>query len=106
MWFPLQDIANKLPIRKALANEKTFFEEHPIYSSYMQQLGTERLAKILSSILVKHVHNSLPELRARVSSMHSAAIQRLAALGESVASEMDQVSSDAMHGCDTRIAFQ
>jgi hypothetical protein len=62
-----------------------------VYSSYTRQLGTERLARNLSSILVKHVHNCLPELRARVSAMYAAATQGLAALGESVSNEMDQV---------------
>lgn len=76
-----RDIETKKSIRSALENERRFFEEHPSYRSKAQYCGTPYLAKKLNTILMHHIRNTLPEIKARISAMLQKYTTELATLG-------------------------
>lgn len=61
-----KDIEHKKTIREALENERKFFENHPSYSSKAHYCGTPYLAKKLNSILLHHIRQTLPEIKAKI----------------------------------------
>lgn len=61
-----KDIEGKKTIREALENEKRFFENHPSYSSKAHYCGTPYLAKKLNSILLHHIRQTLPDIKAKI----------------------------------------
>ena len=61
-----KDIEGKKTIRSALEDEKRFFEEHPSYSSKAHYCGTPYLAKKLNSILLHHIRQTLPDIKAKI----------------------------------------
>ncbi|KAI3653434.1 hypothetical protein MP228_001381 [Amoeboaphelidium protococcarum] len=63
-----RDIENKKTINAALDAEKKFFESHQAYSSKAQYCGTPFLARKLNLILMVHIRNCLPEIKAKISS--------------------------------------
>ncbi|KAJ3197089.1 vacuolar protein sorting-associated protein 1 [Irineochytrium annulatum] len=62
-----RDIDNKKKINDALESEKNFFENHSSYRSKAQYCGTPFLARRLSMILMHHIRNTLPEIKAKIS---------------------------------------
>lgn len=46
-----RQIEENMSIKQALENERKFFQEHPIYSSYVDHLGIRFLADSMSKIL-------------------------------------------------------
>ena len=64
-----QDIKDAKPINQALKDEEKFFQLHPAYRSIAHKLGTNYLTKTLNSLLMRHIHNSIPELKSRISKM-------------------------------------
>lgn len=61
-----KDIEKKKTIRDALQDEKKFFENHPSYSSKAHYCGTPYLAKKLNSILLHHIRQTLPDIKAKI----------------------------------------
>ncbi|CCF57994.1 hypothetical protein KAFR_0D03460 [Kazachstania africana CBS 2517] len=61
-----KDIEKNKTIRDALRDEKKFFEEHPSYSSKAHYCGTPYLAKKLNSILLHHIRQTLPDIKAKI----------------------------------------
>lgn len=61
-----KDIEKKKTIREALQDEKRFFENHPSYSSKAHYCGTPYLAKKLNSILLHHIRQTLPDIKAKI----------------------------------------
>jgi replication fork clamp-binding protein CrfC len=61
------DINNNTSIQQALKAERHFFSTHPIYRSIANRLGTAYLARRLNSLLLSHIQQCLPELRAKLS---------------------------------------
>lgn len=61
-----KDIERKKTIRDALKDERSFFENHPSYSSKAHYCGTPYLAKKLNSILLHHIRQTLPEIKAKI----------------------------------------
>ena len=61
-----KDIEHKKTVREALENERNFFENHPSYSSKAHYCGTPYLAKKLNSILLHHIRQTLPEIKAKI----------------------------------------
>lgn len=62
-----RDIENNKRIDVALEAERKFFESHPAYSSKAAYCGTPFLARKLNLILMVHIRNCLPEIKAKVS---------------------------------------
>lgn len=58
-----QDMANKVPINKALENEKTFFADHPIYSTMDSNLfSTSNLISKLRSLFYNLLKKNVPDI--------------------------------------------
>lgn len=79
-----RDIENKKAISTALDGEREFFENHASYRSKAQYCGTPFLARKLNTILMHHIRNTLPEIKAKISASLSKYQIELAQLGDSV----------------------
>ncbi|CAO3653954.1 unnamed protein product [Cunninghamella echinulata] len=77
-----RDIESKKSIKNALSSEKEFFENHSSYSSKAQYCGTPFLARKLNMILMHHIRNTLPEIKAKIQSALVKYQQELAQLGD------------------------
>lgn len=77
-----KDIDTNKSIKAALDAEKKFFESHPSYSSKVSYCGTSFLAKKLNRILLMHIHQTLPETKAKISSALSKYQNELFQLGD------------------------
>lgn len=85
-----KDIEKKKTIRSALQDEKEFFESHSSYSSKAQYCGTPYLAKKLNSILLHHIRQTLPDIKAKIEATLKKYQQELMNLGPET---MDSASS-------------
>ncbi|KAI8142686.1 Dynamin central region-domain-containing protein [Fennellomyces sp. T-0311] len=77
-----RDIEQKKPISKALDAERDFFENHPSYRSKAQYCGTPFLARKLNMILMHHIKNTLPEIKAKIQNALTKYQQELLTLGD------------------------
>jgi dynamin 1-like protein len=81
-----KDVESDRSIRDGLKKEEQFFKKHPVYSrdrALLTNCGTKNLSKTLNSILLHHIRDCLPDLKARISNMMSDVNQELEALGNS-----------------------
>ena len=76
-----QDIQTKKPIREAVKDEQEFFSRHPQYRSLAAQCGTPYLTKLLNRVLLDHIRNCLPDLRAKISKLLSDAQREMESYG-------------------------
>ncbi|EIW68883.1 dynamin GTPase [Tremella mesenterica] len=76
-----RDIDQSKSIATALENERKFFENHPSYAGKAQYCGTPWLARKLNIILMHHIRNTLPDIKARISQQLAKYTSELAALG-------------------------
>jgi replication fork clamp-binding protein CrfC len=79
-----RDIDNKKAITAALENEKNFFENHKAYRNKSSYCGTPYLARKLNLILMMHIKNTLPDIKARISASLQKYTTELASLGDSM----------------------
>src|SRR6202012_5520646 len=79
-----RDIENKKPIAYALESEKAFFENHKAYRNKASYCGTPYLARKLNLILMMHIKQTLPDIKARISSSLQKYTSELAGLGDSM----------------------
>ncbi|KAJ5775085.1 uncharacterized protein N7511_000096 [Penicillium nucicola] len=79
-----RDIENKKPIAAALENEKNFFENHKAYRNKASYCGTPYLARKLNLILMMHIKQTLPDIKARISSSLQKYTTELGQLGDSM----------------------
>ncbi|OLN84934.1 Vacuolar protein sorting-associated protein 1 [Colletotrichum chlorophyti] len=79
-----RDIDNKKPIQQALENEKNFFEGHKAYRNKSSYCGTPYLARKLNLILMMHIKQTLPDIKARISSSLQKYSAELESLGPSI----------------------
>lgn len=63
-----RDIDQQKKVSAALEAEKDFFQNHPSYRSKAQYCGTPFLARKLNTILMHHIRNTLPDIKAKISS--------------------------------------
>jgi len=77
-----QDIIKKKPIRSALKAEADFFATHPLYRSVAGRCGTPFLSKTLNKILMNHIKDCLPELKAKINKMANDAQSELLTYGD------------------------
>ncbi|KAI8889881.1 hypothetical protein K501DRAFT_282178 [Backusella circina FSU 941] len=77
-----RDIESKKSIKRALEAERGFFENHASYKSKAQYCGTPFLARKLNMILMHHIRNTLPEIKAKIQSALHKYQQELLQLGE------------------------
>lgn len=79
-----RDIDNKKIISAALENEKNFFENHKAYRNKSSYCGTPYLARKLNLILMMHIKQTLPDIKARISASLQKYTTELAGLGDSI----------------------
>ncbi|TLD31034.1 hypothetical protein PspLS_02595 [Pyricularia sp. CBS 133598] len=79
-----RDIDNKKPIQAALENEKNFFDNHKAYRNKSSYCGTPYLARKLNLILMMHIKQTLPDIKARISSSLQKYSAELETLGPSI----------------------
>ncbi|EIW60770.1 dynamin-like GTPase VPS1 [Trametes versicolor FP-101664 SS1] len=81
-----RDIEQGKAISAALEHERKYFETHPSYANKAQYCGTPFLARKLNVILMAHIRNTLPDIKARITQQQqkfNAELQTLGgALGE------------------------
>ncbi|KNC97356.1 dynamin-like GTPase VPS1 [Spizellomyces punctatus DAOM BR117] len=77
-----RDIESKKKISVALEGERSFFENHPSYKSKAQYCGTPFLARKLNMILMHHIRNTLPEIKAKIQAGLAKYTQELSQLGD------------------------
>ncbi|KAF2220702.1 Dynamin central region-domain-containing protein [Elsinoe ampelina] len=79
-----RDIESKRPISYALEHEKNFFENHKAYRNKSTYCGTPYLARKLNLILMMHIKQTLPDIKARISSSLQKYSAELQSLGDSI----------------------
>ena len=77
-----RDIENKKKITAALDAEKSFFENHKAYRNKASYCGTPYLARKLNLILMMHIKQTLPDIKARISGSLQKYTSELQQLGE------------------------
>ncbi|KFY10447.1 hypothetical protein V492_05022 [Pseudogymnoascus sp. VKM F-4246] len=79
-----RDIDNKKAITAALENEKNFFDNHKAYRNKSSYCGTPYLARKLNLILMMHIKQTLPDIKARISASLQKYTTELSGLGDSM----------------------
>ncbi|GAB7360735.1 hypothetical protein MBLNU230_g0610t1 [Neophaeotheca triangularis] len=79
-----RDIENKRAISSALEAEKQFFENHKAYRNKASYCGTPYLARKLNLILMMHIKQTLPDIKARISASLQKYSSELSGLGDSM----------------------
>lgn len=74
------DINKNKDIKSAQAGEAQFFNNHPLYRTIGNRLGTQFLSKQLNKILIHHIRDAIPELKMKVGRMMSEAQQEMSQL--------------------------
>lgn len=76
-----RDIDQKKAVSAALEAEKAFFENHSSYKSKANYCGTPFLARKLNTILMHHIRNTLPDIKAKIGSQLAKYQAELQSLG-------------------------
>lgn len=79
-----RDIENKKAISSALDAERSFFDNHRSYRNKSSYCGTPYLARKLNVILMMHIKQTLPDIKARISSSLQKYATELNQLGDSI----------------------
>lgn len=79
-----RDIDNRKAINVALESEKAFFENHKAYRNKSSYCGTPYLARKLNLILMMHIKQTLPDIKARIASSLQKYSSELESLGPSM----------------------
>ncbi|KAI1876523.1 hypothetical protein JX265_004049 [Neoarthrinium moseri] len=79
-----RDIDNKKPINQSLEAERNFFENHKAYRNKSSYCGTPYLARKLNLILMMHIKQTLPDIKARIASSLQKYTAELDSLGPSM----------------------
>ncbi|KAG0273189.1 vacuolar protein sorting-associated protein 1 [Linnemannia exigua] len=77
-----RDIDTKKSITRSLEGERSFFENHAAYKSKAQYCGTPYLSRKLNMILMHHIRNTLPEIKAKIQAALVKYQVELAGLGD------------------------
>ncbi|CEP62732.1 dynamin-related GTPase DNM1 LALA0_S06e02542g [Lachancea lanzarotensis] len=76
-----QDIQSNISVEEALDNEEAFFVRHPVYRTISTRCGTRYLAKLLNHILLNHIRDKLPDIKARLNTLIGQTEQELQTYG-------------------------
>ncbi|KAF9647684.1 hypothetical protein BDM02DRAFT_3261534 [Thelephora ganbajun] len=77
-----QDINTEKPMAAALDSEKDFFATHPAYRNIAHKQGTKHLAKTLNQVLMNHIRDKIPDMKARLNTLMGQAQQELNSFGD------------------------
>ncbi|PPQ68384.1 hypothetical protein CVT25_007922 [Psilocybe cyanescens] len=78
-----QDINSEKSMADALESETEFFRNHPAYRNIAHKNGTKYLAKSLNQVLINHIREKLPDMKARLNTLMGQAQQELNSFGDS-----------------------
>ncbi|KAI0315046.1 dynamin protein dnm1 [Amylostereum chailletii] len=77
-----QDINVEKSMQDALESETDFFKNHPAYRNIAHKNGTRYLAKTLNQVLLNHIREKLPDMKARLNTLMGQAQQELNSFGD------------------------
>ncbi|KAJ8090631.1 Dynamin- GTPase protein [Marasmius tenuissimus] len=77
-----QDINSEKSMEAALDAETEFFQNHPAYRNIAYRNGTRYLAKTLNQVLMSHIRERLPDMKARLNTLISQAQVELTSFGD------------------------
>ncbi|CAA7265220.1 unnamed protein product [Cyclocybe aegerita] len=78
-----QDINSEKSMSDALDSETEFFRNHHAYRNIAHKNGTKYLAKTLNQVLINHIREKLPDMKARLNTLMGQAQQELNSFGDS-----------------------
>ncbi|POY74293.1 hypothetical protein BMF94_2731 [Rhodotorula taiwanensis] len=78
-----QDINAQKPMDEQIRTEEEFFRNHPGYRNIAHRCGTKFLAKTLNQVLMAHIRDKLPDMKARLNTLMGQTQQELNAFGDS-----------------------
>ncbi|OBZ74027.1 Dynamin-related protein DNM1 [Grifola frondosa] len=77
-----QDINVEKSLKDALESEDEFFRSHPVYRNIAHKNGTRYLAKTLNQVLMNHIRDKLPDMKARLNTLMGQTQQELNSFGD------------------------
>lgn len=77
-----QDINGNVSMMAARKSEQEFFSSHPAYKNIAHRCGTKFLAKTLNQVLLSHIKDRLPDMKARLQTLMTQTQQELASFGD------------------------
>lgn len=77
-----KDINGNVSMLEARQAEQDFFRNHPAYRNISHRTGTKYLARTLNQVLMNHIREKLPDMKARLNTLMGQAQQELAAFGD------------------------
>lgn len=77
-----QDINVDKSMTDALESETDFFKSHPQYRNIAHKNGTKFLEKTLNHVLMNHIRDKLPDMKARLNTLMGQAQQELNSFGD------------------------
>ncbi|PWN31972.1 uncharacterized protein FA14DRAFT_174844 [Meira miltonrushii] len=77
-----QDINGNKSMLAARKAEEDFFSNHPAYRNIAHRCGTKYLAKTLNQVLLAHIKDRLPDMKARLQTLMTQTQQELASFGD------------------------
>ncbi|THU97684.1 hypothetical protein K435DRAFT_721556 [Dendrothele bispora CBS 962.96] len=77
-----QDINSEKSMDDALRDETEFFKNHSAYRNIAHKNGTKYLAKTLNQVLLAHIRDKLPDMKARLNTLMGQAQQELNSFGD------------------------
>lgn len=77
-----QDIQENKSLSDSLDSEHQFFVSHPAYRSMASKCGTKYLTVTLNRILMGHIRERLPDIKARLNTLVGQTEQELASYGD------------------------
>ncbi|TFK21843.1 dynamin protein dnm1 [Coprinopsis marcescibilis] len=77
-----QDIISEKPMADAMDTELEFFRNHSAYRNIAHKNGTKYLAKTLNQVLMNHIREKLPDMKARLNTLIGQAQQELNSYGD------------------------
>jgi dynamin 1-like protein len=77
-----QDINGNVSMLAARKSEEDFFASHVAYKNIAHRCGTKYLAKTLNHVLLAHIKDRLPDMKARLQTLMTQTQQELASFGD------------------------
>lgn len=77
-----QDIIQNKGLEESLRLENEFFAKHPVYCKIASKCGTQYLLKTLNHILMGHIREKLPDIKAKLSTLMGQTEQELLSYGD------------------------
>lgn len=77
-----QDIQDNKSLDDSIQSEHQFFANHPAYRSMANKCGTKYLSLTLNKILMAHIRERLPDIKAKLNTLMGQTEQELASYGE------------------------